>query len=367
MDAWCCSRSGAVLPSRHPYEGAPAYRRWRSAVGDVAADALDPVVAMGLKIAPQDKVVTAGSCFAQHIARHLRSNGFGFLVTETAHPILPPAVAEAFQYGVYSARYGNIYTTRQLRQLHQRAYGRFAPEEDVWIDGQRLRDPFRPTIQPNGFATLGEFHADRRQHFAAVRQAFETMDVFIFTLGLTEAWASRGDGAVFPLCPGVSGGVYDPARHQFVNLSVDQVVADFTAFLADVRALNPKVKVILTVSPVPLAATALDRHVMVSTAYSKAVLRVAAEMLTALDGVHYFPSYEGVTGPGVGDYFAEDRRTVTEAGVERVMSLFFRHATGGAGPGAAVAAPAVPEPEDFLTQTRAVVQALCDESLLDRD
>lgn len=352
------------MPSRHPYDGAPAYRRWRAGVGELAPGAVDPVVALDLKIRPQDQVVTAGSCFAQHIARHLRQTGFGFLQTETAHPILPPAAAEAFQYGVYSARYGNIYTARQLLQLHQRAYGRFAPQEDVWIEAGRAIDPFRPTIQPNGFATLAEFHADRRQHLAAVRQAFESMDVFIFTLGLTECWTARADGAVFPVCPGVAGGVFDPERHQFRNLTVDEVVADFTAFLAAVRGLNPKVRVILTVSPVPLAATALDRHVVVSTAYSKAVLRVAAERLAEGEGVYYFPAYEVVTGPGAGGrYFAEDRRTVTEAGVEQVMGLFFRYATEGAPqtPPAAL----TPEPDGFLAQSRAVVEALCDEALLD--
>ncbi len=353
------------MPSRHPYDDAPGYRRWRSAVADAAPAAIDPVVAMDLKISPEDRVVTAGSCFAQHIARHLRLNGFDFLQTETAHPILPPAVAEAFQYGVYSARYGNIYTTRQLRQLQQRAYGRFAPQEDVWMHEGRVFDPFRPTIQPNGFATLQEFHADRRQHFAAVRRALETMDVFVFTLGLTECWASRDDGAVFPLCPGVAGGVYDEARHQFNNLSVAEVVADFTAFLNDVRALNPKVKVVLTVSPVPLAATGLDRHVIVSTAYSKAVLRVAAETLAGLDEVHYFPSYEVVTGPGAGDYFTKDRRTVTEAGVEQVMRLFFSHVAPGGRP--KPPSPITAGSDDFLTQSRAVVDAICDEALLDMD
>src|SRR5205823_3059266 len=80
--------------------------------------------------------------------------------------------------------------------------------------------------------------------------------------------------------------------------------------------------------------TAVDRHVLVSTTYSKSVLRVAAQQLTeSLDGVHYFPSYEIVTGNfSRGAYFADDLRSILEPGVEHVMSLFFRHATvaGGA-------------------------------------
>jgi hypothetical protein len=59
-----------------------------------------------------------------------------------------------------------------------------------------------------------------------VRLAFETLNVFAFRLGRTELWRSREDGAAFPLCPGVAGGDYSPARHEFVSLGVDDVVAD---------------------------------------------------------------------------------------------------------------------------------------------
>ena len=38
-----------------------------------------------------------------------------------------------------------------------------------------------------------------------VREVFETCDVFVFTLGLTEGWVSTLDGAVYPLAPGVAG------------------------------------------------------------------------------------------------------------------------------------------------------------------
>ena len=86
----------------------------------------------------------------------------------------------------------------------------------------------------------------------------------------------------------------------------------------------------LTVSPVPLAATAEPGcHVLAATTYSKAVLRVAAETVwKRFDNVHYFPSYEIVTGAfNRGGYFAPDLRNVLEEGVEHVMRLFMVHAT----------------------------------------
>jgi len=309
----------------HPYRNAAPARLWRQAMAAVPPDKVDPVSGFPFRIGAADQVVTAGSCFAQHIARALRQAGFSPLVTETAHPVLSAGVAETYGYGVYSARYGNIYTARQLRQLIQRAYGRFTPAEDVWVQDGRWFDPFRPAIQPGGFATEAEYRASRAAHFAAVREALARLDVLVFTLGLTEAWESRLDGAVFPLCPGTVAGAFDPARHALRDFSVDEVVADLTAAITDLRAINPGARVILTVSPVPLAATAHDMHVLTATTHAKAVLRVAAGIVSRMDRVAYFPSYEIVTGPHARGYVEPDLRSVSAAGVDHVMRVFFRH------------------------------------------
>ena len=211
----------------HPYQSLPGHCFWRRSVAGVAFDQVDPVVSGKFKIDTHDRVATAGSCFAQHIARHLRNSGFDYFVTETANPVVPAAAIEKFNYGVFSARYGNIYTARQLVQTLKRAYCLFSPSEDVWIreDG-RLVDPFRPQIQPNGFASEAEYYADRLHHCAAVRKMVEQLDVFVFTLGLTEAWVSSTDGAVFPICPGVAGGTFDDLKYSFANFGVGEVIAD---------------------------------------------------------------------------------------------------------------------------------------------
>lgn len=355
----------------HPYEALPAHCFWSRAIARKSASDVDPVVQAKFQIQPAERVATAGSCFAQHIGRYLSANKFNYFVTETAHPLVRQS-AEQYGYGLFSARYGNVYTSRQLIQLLKRAYGMFSPQEDFWRrDDGRIIDPFRPRVQPNGFACIEEFYADRRQHFAAVRRVIEGMNVFVFTLGLTEAWVARNDGAAFPLCPGVAGGSFDPARHAFVNLRLAEVVADLEEAFDLIVSKNPKVRIILTVSPVPLAATAEDRSVLVSTTCSKSVLRVAAdELSTNHRNVAYFPSYEIVTGSYTrGAYFAEDLRTVTEAGVAHVMRLFMAHY-------AAVAQlPVVPpaqmtmeNDEQSITQERAMerlVAVMCDEEALD--
>lgn len=353
----------------HPYRELPEAAYWRRAVAG-KGPAVDPLSGGFLALGRDDKVATAGSCFAQHIARYLKRSGFNYMVSESAHPILPADVAERHGYGLFSARFGNIYTARQLLQLFDRAYGAFAPAEDIWPAAEgdgRVVDPFRPTIEPGGYASEAELRADRAHHLAKVREMFETLDIFVFTLGLTEGWESRIDGAVFPVCPGVSGGVFDPAKHAFHNFRVAEVTADLATFIARLRGVNPGARIILTVSPVPLVATASGNHVLAATTYSKSVLRAAAqEIAEDHDGVFYFPSYEMITGaPAAARYFAADMRNVTEEGVAQVMAVFLRHATGIDLP--APVTPVAETRDATLDAAREWTQVMCDEILLDPD
>ncbi|MBS0641714.1 MAG: GSCFA domain-containing protein [Proteobacteria bacterium] len=355
----------------HPYLSLPDYAFWRRSIAARPVADVDPVVRGAFRISRTDRIATAGSCFAQHIARHLAENGFNYLITERVHPAFA-GYAHSFNYGVFTARYGNIYTARQFLQTVQRAYGLFTPQDEAWLaDGGRVIDPYRPTIQPEHFACLEELRSDRRQHFAAIRRMVEELDVLIFTLGLTEAWHAKIDGAVYPICPGVSGGTFDPERYGFMNQRVGEVVSDLTEAIALVRTKNTKARFVLTVSPVPLIATMEDRSVLVSTTYSKSVLRVAAEEVAAAhDGVCYFPSYEIITGNFTrGGYFSDGLRDVTEAGVQHVMRLFLKHYTDFAVEAGSADKPTDPtKAPDSVRGSQAleeVVAALCDELLLD--
>jgi hypothetical protein len=353
----------------HPYKNLPTENYWKRSVVEPAFDLVDPVVHGKFRISPSDRVATAGSCFAQHIARHLKVSGFNYYVWEQSNPVIPDDLAIQYGFGLFPARYGNIYTSRQLIQLLKRAYGYFQPIEDMWIqdDGQIL-DPFRPQIQPRGYSSADEYAADRRQHFAAIRRMVEELDIFIFTLGLTEGWVSKEDGAAYPLCPGVVGGTFDDSRHGFVNLRINEVVDDLREAVSFIRDRNPRARFILTVSPVPLVATAEMRSVIVSTTYSKSVLRVAAEEIANADaGIAYFPSFEIITGIHTrGRYFDNDLRSVTEDGVRRVMELFMRHYTDLTQPPrrAQEFRPAVEkQAEQLIAEAIAV---MCDEEALDR-
>lgn len=354
----------------NPYSCLPDHHFWRRSMPGRRVEVVDPVLTPRFRIGPTDRIATAGSCFAQHIARTLQASGFNYWETETA-----PASAGAIDenYGVFSARYGNIYTVRQLLQLLQRAFGLFDPQAGIWrLEDGRVVDPFRPVIQTRGFANEAELMADREAHLTAVQNLFERCDVFIFTFGLTEGWESQSDTAVVPLAPGVVAAPCNEERFTFHNFSVTEMYQDLVQFLTLLRKLNPSVRVILTVSPVALIATYDDRHVLTANTYSKAALRVVADMIYRdFDYVDYFPSYEMITGPHTrGLFLADDLREVTAEGVDYVMAAFSRHYLDADLLRSSTASEVAVD-EATVRQQRSVIQSIsqviCDEEHIERN
>ena len=340
----------------NPYKTQPERAFWRASVGSRHyADLADLWQPMPLR--RSDRIATAGSCFAQHIGNNLAARGAAFMDMEPAPPVFASAAeARTWGYGVFSCRYGNVYTTRQLIQLFDEAHGTRTPVERVWEKDGRFYDALRASVDPVGQDSPETVLALRARHLAAVRRMFATLDVFVFTMGLTEGWESTQDGTMFAVAPGTVAGTYDPARHVFRNLRAAEIRADMLAFWERLHAVNPGARMLLTVSPVPLAATATDNHVLVATTYSKSVLRaVAGELAEDVADIHYFPSYEIIAShPGRGMFFEPDLRNVNLFGVTYVMSHFF------SGPLAAEFGAATPK------AAADELELICDEERLDQ-
>jgi hypothetical protein len=342
-----------------PYADLPSHAFWSKGVAQREASGLQQLYAPKFTLDRVDGIVTAGSCFAQHVGRSLRGAGFNLIDAETLPAVVADAEAQAYGYRLYSARYGNVYTTRQMRQLLDEAFDGARLDHPVWQRDGRFFDAQRPSVEPLGLESAEEVLTARADHLERVRLIFSAAEVFVFTFGLTETWASRGRGTVYPTAPGTIAGDWDPELYAFHNLSFSEVLADFLGLRARLRALNPALRFIVTVSPVPLTATASGQHVEVATARSKAVLRaVAAELAETCPDVDYFPSYEIITSQAArGRFFAENLRQVTPEGVAAAMSVFLA-AQGETAP-VEEAAPA----SGF--DTEAVSDVICEEALLE--
>ena len=307
----------------NPYKIQPSRAFWSRSVSE-NFNPIELVEDQGLLFKNSDFVTSAGSCFASNLVPYIEKAGLQYIRTETIPKIFSD-LGENLGYANFSAAYGNIYTARQLLQLYKRTLNSFSPKEDRWIGDSEIIDPFRPGLKFPA-STHEEFELQTKTHLKATREAFETADVFVFTLGLTESWANKSDGAIYPACPGTIAGDFDSKLYEFKNFNTDEIVQDMSEFIDLLRNRNPKVRFILSVSPVPLVATATNSHVLTSTIYSKSVLRVAAEELTRnLKDVTYFPAYEIITGPQAPhDFFEEDRRNVSEIGIRVVMQTLLQ-------------------------------------------
>lgn len=344
---------------RHPYSDLPDVAFWRKSVDAGGVRGLE---SPGGLFDAADRVMSAGSCFASNMVPWLERAGIAYVRTESPHPALQH-LPEHLGYRDFSAAYGNMYTVRQFDQLLARAAGEFRPAEDRWHAAGRVIDPFRPGL---AYPALddAEFDALTAQHLACVDRAVREATVLVFTMGLTEAWRSRLDGAVYPVAPGVVAGAFDPARHEFVNFDVADVVDDLRRLRARLDAINPGLRVVLTVSPVPLVATASGDHVLEATTYSKSVLRVAAGVaVREIPSIAYFPAYEIVTGPQArGRSFDADGRTVTPEAIAAVMQVMLGDAARAGEPIASDA-----EIPDSVRLSALIADAECEEAMLDVD
>lgn len=347
---------------KNPYSEAPTRAFWSRSMKD---EVFPAELTHKDLIGPTDKVASAGSCFASNLVPFLEKAGIPYVRAEEKLSLLRWIPGEAYGYDSFSAAYGNIYTARQWLQLLRRALGKFKAKEDRWHEDGRVIDPFRPGLR---YAARSdeEFDALTRQHLCCVIEAVKTASVFVFTLGLTEAWESKLDGAVYPACPGTIAGTFDPARHVFRNFTVSEIVSDLNDAIAELRGINPGIRVILTVSPVPLVATATDKHVLLASIYSKSVLRVAAEeVCRASREVDYFPAYELVTGPQApADFFAPDYRNVTQKAVDFVMGTLLANVMAQAPADGTVGKQSKADAVAALSS--AIVEFECEELMMDR-
>jgi hypothetical protein len=331
----------------NPYDALEPKAFWKLSVAGVEGEVL-PWPAKVFPLSGQDRIATAGSCFAQNVAKYLRAApDVSLMETETLGETDP----------VYSGRYGNIYTPRQMTELLDECLSG-TPDLGAPIirrSDERYVDVFRPFMATNGFDSAKAVLDARAAHLTAIRPVFTDSSIFVFTLGLTEVWcADQGStpGRAYPVCPGVYSDDHN-RPYTFCNLSFAESLADTTRFLNRLAAVNPGVRVILTVSPVPLTATASGDHVLTATMLSKSILRaVAGELAATRDDVVYFPSYEMVANPfGTGSGYEENRRSVRADVVAAIMEVF-RNAfiEGRTAPGASVptATEAGAIPEDVI-------------------
>jgi hypothetical protein len=355
------------MTQSNPYTKLPRSSYWRTSVVRAARSqgTVPGLWTPKFAIAATDKTLTTGSCFAQHIGKALTSAGFAWHDAEPAPFGISDDLAKEFHYGVFSFRVGNVYTPDVLKTWLTWAIAPDTQDREVWEQDGASFDPLRPQIEPGGFETTDDLFAARDATFEAIRNGIKDASVFVFTLGLTESWYNSETGLTYSSCPGTIAGTFDADKHAFRNLDYPAIMDSLQEVRTLLHQINPDIRMLLTVSPVPLAATAAPAaHVLTATVASKSILRAAAGAFTDQHpDVDYFPSYEIVTHPGLArDMFEPDRRGVTPEAVAYVMQHFFE----GLGVTPTDAPPQETDADKAVTAALEADELICEELALEQ-
>lgn len=285
---------------KNPYTQLPQKSFWKPAVCQSTPFAPSDFYKPKHAISKSTRIVTAGSCFAQHLTSDLMRRGFAIIKSDEKVYDNYLIADHGFSPFFYSGAYGNIYTLRQLSQLSREAAGTWFPRDYIWEREGCFVDALRPGVFRTGFQTREECSEARNEHINGIRKIFREMDLFIYTLGLTEAWLDISSGIVYPVAPGVIAGSYDTSKYKLYQSSYEDCMADFSSFHDSILEIRDgrEFMIILTLSPIPITATATSDHVLVANSESKAILRtVASAIEKKFENVSYFPAYEIVTNP----------------------------------------------------------------------
>lgn len=278
-----------------------------------------PEVRPGFRIGPGDRIFTIGSCFARNIERALLAQG-----QAVARPVLDIPGLEFRP--PHSLVLLNKFTTHSmLNEL------RWALEPGAAFPAQSLLEEGEGWIDPQVVGDVApaprEVVLARRPHLRAAFAGAAECDVVVLTLGLVEAWWDAQTGLYLNRAPGYRTVKRHKGRFE---LRLLDHAANREA-LEQVRALlvrhgRPGLRMVVTVSPVPMSETFTGRDVLVANAYSKATLRAVAEdFARAHPDVDYYPSWESVTLSDRRVAFQEDLHHVSDLIVDLNVRRFVDH------------------------------------------
>ena len=269
-----------------------------------------------------DKFYAIGSCFARGIESSLTGHK---IIVESAAPEfaeLQPANKELSGLG-FTNKYNTYSILNELRwALDPDAV--FPQESIVQVTKTTWYDPHtNPSL---ALADLAET-LERRAMMQAVTKRIKHCRAVIVTLGLAEVWRDVKADVFINRTPIPSLFKTQPGRYEFHLTSFAENWANLEAIYALLTQYgHPDVRIVVTVSPVPLMNTFSTMDIVVANTWAKSLLRaVAQEWAAAHPNVDYFPSYEIVQSSDRAAVWERDLRHVKGAGAHHIMELFVRN------------------------------------------
>jgi hypothetical protein len=285
----------------------------RTAHSRIAHGVLLPELRPKFTLTRDDTFFCIGSCFARNIEEQLIYRRYMVL-------------SRAVPFGEINGRPNGVlnkFTPASiLNELRWSLAGTPFPERSLVEEDGAWRDLH---LAARAGALPLDAARDRR---AAVRRYFERVKeatVVIITLGLVETWYDAEENVMLNAAPSRAMTRRFPGRFRLV-------VTDYPAVMATLREIYglvlahgaPGVRIVVSVSPVPMSETFTGCDVVTANAYSKSTLRAAAGDSTRDEpNVDYYPSYEAITvSKRALTYNASDEAHVLDSAVALVTEHF---------------------------------------------
>lgn len=248
----------------------------------------------------QSKVIAFGSCFAEYFIRFLAAHGYNSWVA----PLERHAPSEENLLLSLGQTFENVFV---VVQQFRWAFGEFTPKPGMWITKDKR---------------CFEATEERR---LKVRSALSQADVVVITLGLSEVWFDQIENE--PLWRTMPERLYEPQRHTFKLATVAETQQALLELDRLVQLHCPHLKVILTVSPIPLLATFRNQSPVTANQVSKSILRTSLDAFMTSSAISvsgryfYFPSYELAFGL-FGNPFEVDNRHIRPEVAGAILEIF---------------------------------------------
>jgi hypothetical protein len=212
------------------------------------------------RIGLNDRIITMGSCFADVMGRRLAD----------------------YKLAVCNNPFGTIFNPVSIAKLLTMALRGSSPDERHYVERDGIW--FHYDFHSSFWATSQDELRDKLQNgLTQTADALRKADFLLLTLGSAVVYRHIETGNVVANCHKMPGSLFDKYVYH-----IDHLRDDMTRLLKALHRANPKLKVLLTVSPVRHTRDTLPLN-----SVSKSLLRVIAHELTVWnDWVSYFPAYE---------------------------------------------------------------------------
>jgi hypothetical protein len=263
-----------------------------------------------------DSFFAIGSCFARAIEYALFNRGGTVFSLTDAFDRWKP------RNEIKTIHTTNKYSPISILQDLNLAFDNEVPsrESSFYIETEEglYLDPFSSHIFAP--APLDEV-IERRKVTNEINRKLLNADVAVITWGLVEVWRDTLTGSYLNFFPGMLMQQY-PGRFELEVMGFNKNMEVITEIYKLLTQKNQGIKIIMSVSPVPLIATFTGQDVVVANSYSKSCLRtVVGEFTAEHSDVFYFPSYEMVLNNK--SPWQEDLRHIQEAFAHRIVEYLF--------------------------------------------